>query len=58
MMFVKDITSRVIEPSTYKCNLSFSTGIIPVNMKIAKVMPLCKNGEKSVFINHCWALVP
>ena len=33
-------------------NLSFSTGIFPSEMKIAKVIPLFKNGNKSDFSNY------
>ena len=33
-------------------NLSFSTGIFPSEMKMAKVIPLFKNGNKSDFSNY------
>uniref|UniRef100_A0A3Q2ZQH6 Reverse transcriptase domain-containing protein n=1 Tax=Kryptolebias marmoratus TaxID=37003 RepID=A0A3Q2ZQH6_KRYMA len=52
MMFVKEIMGCVIEPFTYICNLSFSTGIFPDNMKTAKVIPLYKSGEKCMFTNY------
>ncbi len=52
MILVKNIIELVIEPFTYICNLSFSTGVFPDNMKTAKVIPLYKNGDKHVFSNY------
>uniref|UniRef100_A0A3Q3AH61 Reverse transcriptase domain-containing protein n=1 Tax=Kryptolebias marmoratus TaxID=37003 RepID=A0A3Q3AH61_KRYMA len=52
MTFVKEIMSYVIKPFTYICNLSFSSGIFPDTMKIAKVIPIYKNGEKCLFSNY------
>ena len=34
------------------CNLSFSKGIFPFQMKIAKVIPIFKSGDKSQFNNY------
>ena len=36
MTTVKHIIPAVIEPFTYICNLSFTSGIVPNSMKIAK----------------------
>ena len=33
-------------------NLSLSTGIFPDKLKIAKVSPIFKNGEKDLFTNY------
>lgn len=52
MILVKNIIEYIIEPLTYICNLSFSTGVFPEKMKIAKVIPLYKHGEKHVFSNY------
>lgn len=52
MILVKNIIELVIEPFTYICNLSFSSGVFPDNMKTAKVIPLYKNGDKHVFSNY------
>ena len=52
MSTLKYIIESVIEPFTYICNLSFSTGVFPENMKTAKVIPLYKNGDKHVFSNY------
>jgi len=51
-ILVKYIIESVIDPFTYICNLSFSTGIFANNMKTAKVIPLHKNGDKHVFSNY------
>uniref|UniRef100_A0A3Q3BKX6 Reverse transcriptase domain-containing protein n=1 Tax=Kryptolebias marmoratus TaxID=37003 RepID=A0A3Q3BKX6_KRYMA len=52
MRVVKDIMDYVIEPFTYICNLSFQNGVFPDGMKIAKVIPIYKNGEKNLFTNY------
>lgn len=46
MSLVKQIIHSIAKPLTYICNLSFQTGIFPSKMKIAKVLPLYKNGDK------------
>ena len=33
-------------------NVSFQTGVFPDKIKIAKVVPLFKSGEKDVFTNY------
>jgi len=42
---IKQIIDVIIEPFTYICNLSFTLGIFPDCMKIAKVIPLFKKKE-------------
>lgn len=34
------------------CNKSFSTGVFPDQLKIAKVLPIHKSGDKRLFNNH------
>ena len=51
MSFVKNIVHLVVQPFTYICNLSFTTGIFPDAMKIAKVIPICKAGAIDEFNN-------
>lgn len=46
MTIVKKIIAGISKPLTYICNLSFLTGIFLNKMKIAKVMPLYKTGNK------------
>ena len=52
MSFVKDIIHLVVQPLKYICNLSFTTGIFPDAMKIAKVITIYKTGTKDEFNNY------
>uniref|UniRef100_A0A672HNX1 Reverse transcriptase domain-containing protein n=1 Tax=Salarias fasciatus TaxID=181472 RepID=A0A672HNX1_SALFA len=52
MIIVKSIIEFVIEPFTYICNLSLTTGVFPDKMKLAKVIPLYKSGDKHNFSNY------
>lgn len=52
MSIVKQIISSIAKPLTYICNLSFQTGAFPKKMKLAKVIPLYKNGNKHIFTNY------
>ena len=44
---LKEIAHEVIPPLTYIFNLSFSTGVVPDSLKLAKVIPIYKKGDKS-----------
>ena len=39
------IIEDIAEPFTHIVNLSFSSGIVPANMKIAKSIPIHKSGD-------------
>ena len=52
MWVLSRIAPQVVKPLVHIFNLSFSTGIFPSEMKIAKVIPLFKNGNKSDFSNY------
>ena len=52
MYVVKKVISRIAKPLMYICNTSFETGIFPDNMKVAKVIPVYKTGEKNSFNNY------
>ena len=43
---LKEISDVIADPLAYLFNLSFSTGIVPDLLKIAKVIPIYKKGEK------------
>lgn len=52
MTLVKNIIFHIAKPLTYICNLSFQSGCFPDKMKVAKVLPLFKNGNKHYFTNY------
>ena len=52
MWVLSRIAPQVVKPLVHIFNISFSTGIFPSEMKIAKVIPLFKNGNKSDFSNY------
>lgn len=52
MIVVKRVIEAIIKPFTYICNLSLQTGRFPDRMKIAKVIPLYKSGNKHHFTNY------
>ena len=58
MKKVKEVIHGISKPLTHICNLSFKTGKFPKKMKIAKVIPLYKTGDKYHFTNyslfHCF----
>ena len=49
---IKKVITKIIKPFSHICNVSFQTGVFPSKMKIAKVVPLFKSGEKNVFTNY------
>ena len=52
MTIVKKVIDGILKPLTYICNLSFQTGKFPNKMKVAKVIPLYKTGDKHIFTNY------
>ena len=52
MWVLSRIAPQFVEPLVHIFNLSFSAGIFPSEMKIAKVIPLFKNRNKSDFSNY------
>ena len=52
MKVLKNIICSIAVPFTSICNQSFIEGIFPDSMKIAKIKPLYKSGEKNVFTNY------
>ncbi len=45
---LKQTINEIIQPLTHIINRSFDTGIVPNKLKIAKVMPVFKNSDKTV----------
>ena len=52
MSIVKRLSTSVAKPLTHIFNLSFSSGVFPEKMKIAKILPLFKSGNKSLYTNY------
>ena len=52
MSLIKNVITKIVKPFGHICNVSFQTGVFPSKMKIAKVVPLFKCGEKNVFTNY------
>ena len=52
MTLVKAYISAIAEPLSYLINLSISTGIVPDNIKVAKIIPLYKGECHSNFTNY------
>ena len=51
MHLVKKVIDGIADPLTHICNTSFKTGIFPEKMKIAKVVPVFKNGSGGLLLN-------
>jgi len=49
---IKYIGDAIADPLAHIVNLSLSTGLVPSNMKIAKVIPIFKKGNASQFNNY------
>lgn len=52
MTVVNRMIEGISKPLTYICNQSFQTGTFPDKMKIEKVIPLYKSGNKHQFTNY------
>ena len=52
MKITKHIIKSVVKPFNAICNLSFTSGVVPEAMKISKIVPLFKSGDKTVFTNY------
>ena len=50
-MCCEKVISHIAKPLTYICNTSFETGIFPDNMKVAKVIRVCKTFNNYLHIS-------
>jgi hypothetical protein len=50
--FLKSILHLVLIPLTHVFNLSFQFGVVPTKLKIAKIVPVYKSGNKSLPVNY------
>ena len=51
-LIVKGVAKEIVHPLTAIFNLSLSTGKVPDNLKIAKVIPIHKKDDKEIFSNY------
>ena len=49
---LKPFLANYIKPLTYLINKSFETGIFPDELKIAKIVPIFKSGDKTLVSNY------
>lgn len=49
---LKFVVPYISEPLLHIVNLSFTTGVVPREIKIAKVVPIFKSGDASLFCNY------
>lgn len=49
---IKENINLLKKPLTFITNLSFTTGTFPDNLKIAKIIPIYKKGEKAIISNY------
>ena len=49
---IKQSIQIIAEPLSHIINLSITRGIVPDQMKIARVVPLFKAGDRSLFTNY------
>lgn len=52
MALIKTVINSIADPLVHICNLSFKTGSFPCQMKIAKVIPIHKEGDKHLCTNY------
>lgn len=49
---LKEVTPAILYPYLHIINLSFSTGVVPDTLKIARVIPVFKKGDESLLQNY------
>lgn len=52
MEIIKKVISDIVKPFAYICKKSFLDGYFPDSMKIARVIPIYKSGEKCRYTNY------
>ena len=52
MSIIKESIQIISEPLAHIMNLSITHGVVPDQMKIARVVPLFKADDQSLFINY------
>lgn len=55
---VKEVACEIIEPLTFSLSLSMKIGKILIDLKTAKIIPLFKSGEQTLFSNYRLIVIP
>ena len=51
-ILVRETINEIATPLEHIINLSFVTGSVPLNLKIAKIIPIFKSGNNQLFNNY------
>ena len=51
-LIIKKVSNEIVKPLTNIFNMSLSSGVVPDKLKIAKVIPIHKKNETSLFSNY------
>ncbi len=49
---ISKVMVSIVKPLDHIFNVSFSCGVFPDHMKIAKIIPIFKNGQKTEFTHY------
>ena len=49
---LKEVISSIIQPLLHIFNMSFTSGVVPTSLKIAKVIPVYKKGDRLEIIDQ------
>ena len=52
MEILKQVIPNIVKPLTYICNKSFLEGCFPDGMKISRIVPIFKAGDKNSLENY------
>ena len=52
MKILKQVIPNIVKPLTYICNKSFIEGCFPDSMKISRIVPIFKAGDKNELDNY------
>ena len=52
MVIAKQVINYIAKPLAHVCSKSFECGVFPDNMKAAKIIPLFKAADRSLFSNY------
>ena len=50
MVIIKQVINYIAKPLAHVCSTSFEHGVFPDNMKVARVVPLFKAGDRSAVL--------